>query len=122
MFVENVKYKKIGKGSGVITTYKGRYAVIGDDGYSQTIACKLFSNENTLYLNSFFISGFSGSNYAGEKGTAHYTTEMIKAVCELDKSFIVVCGKAKSSYFDIKVVEFGRDNAIEEDYKYETNS
>lgn len=117
MFVENVKYKKIGKGGGVITTYKGRYAVIGDDGYSQTIACKLFNDENTLYLNSFFISGFSGSNYAGEKGTAHYTIEMIKAVCELDKSFILIYGKAKSLNFDIKVVEFGRDNAEVENYE-----
>lgn len=118
MFIGNVWSKKVTASSGIVGTHLGRYAVFGDsiDGYLSVVAYRAF-NENTLYLNSYFVSGYSGSNYAGEKGIVHCGIATIKAICELDKSFYVAYGKAQSRDCNIKVVEFGRDNSVVENYE-----
>lgn len=120
MFME-ASFKKLGKNTGLIRTCKALHAVYIGDVWSASLACKKFDDENTLYLHSYFISGYKGSNFAGEKGTANFNIEMIKAICELDKSFYVAYGKAISSNFDIRVIDFWDLGSKGEEYIKEDN-
>ena len=99
-----VSYQKVGK--------IGRYAIVGNEGASYNAAFLPYGS-NKLFLNSYFVSGYKGSNYAGQKGVAHYTSEMLKVVKELDSSFkLDKDNKPKSENCKIIVRDFATAKSI----------
>lgn len=117
MFIERISYRKVSKTGGIIGSMKGKLAIIGNDGWSFGLAYIYHSafDDRILYLNSYFVSGYKGSNYASQKDICHYTPEMIKIIRQLDNSFKILNGKATSKNFTIKVVEFGREAEVGEE-------
>ena len=107
-----VSYQKVGKIGGIVGTNKGRYAIVGNEGASYNVAFLPFCS-NKLFLNSYFISGYKGGNYAGQKGVAHYTSEMLKVVKKLDSSFCLDKNhKPKSKFCKIIVKDFATAKSI----------
>lgn len=121
MCIETMNYRKVGAIGGIIVSNKGRWAVIGNVCGSYNLAFTkhafLESNGNKiLYLNSYFVSGYDGSGYAGQKGKTHYTNAMVRVIRELDETFkIDADGKATSKDFTIKIVEFGREVEVQDE-------
>lgn len=115
MFIETFSYRKVGAIGGIVGSMKGRWAIIGNEGFSYNLAFTKhpfgeICRNKILYLNSYFVSGYDGSNYAGTKDRTHYTNAMLKVIRQLDKTFkIDADGKATSKDFTIKIVEFGRE-------------
>lgn len=103
-FIQTFSYRKVTKMAGIIGSQAGKWAIIGNECWSYNLASL---KKDTLYLNSFFISGYEGSNYAGQKGATHYTEEMLKAIKELDNTFSTKTGVATSKQYKIEIVEFG---------------
>lgn len=94
---------------GVVGNEQGQYAIISSDGATWTLAFLKYplDKNKILYLDSYFISGYNGSNYAGIKDTAHYTQDAIKAIQMLDKTFSIDKNhKPTSAEYEIKVVNF----------------
>lgn len=103
--IERVNFRKLGAYYGLISTNRGVYAVQSSRNFEMSfvLAFKDYSQDNILYLNSYFVSGYG--NIAGIKDTTHYNKIGIKAIRALDKSFkISADGRAISKDFTIKIV------------------
>lgn len=94
---------------GVMGNEKGQYAIISNDGATWTLAFLKYplDKNKVLCLDSYFVSGYNGSNYAGAKDTTHYTKDEIKAIQMLDKTFSIDENhKPTSAEYEIKVANF----------------